>query len=42
MSVLGLIALISGVLGVWLTIHQSVWCWPMALLSVVCSGIDFY
>ena len=42
MSVLGLIALISGVLGVWLTIYQSVWCWPMALLSVVCSGIDFY
>jgi len=42
MSLPGLIALISGVLGVWLTIRQSIWCWPMALLSVVCSGIDFY
>ena len=42
MSAPGLIALFSGVLGVWLTIRQSVWCWPIALVSVVCSGIDFY
>jgi len=42
MSVLGLIALISGVLGVWLTIRQSIWCWPLAILSTVCSGLDFY
>ncbi len=42
MSIIGLIALVSGVLGVWLTIRQNIWCWPMALVSVVCSGIDFY
>lgn len=42
MSVLGLIAFISGTLGVWLTIKQSIWCWPMAILSTVCSGLDFY
>ena len=42
MSALGFIALFSGVLGVWLTIRQNIWCWPMALVSVVASGIDFY
>ncbi len=42
MSVLGIIALISGVAGVLLTIKQNIWCWPMALISVVTSGIEFY
>ncbi|MDI1354083.1 MAG: nicotinamide riboside transporter PnuC [bacterium] len=42
MSVLGIIAFISGTLGVWLTIKQSIFCWPMALISVVAGGIDFY
>ncbi len=36
------IALITGVLGVWLTIKQIIWCWPMALISVVVSLIEFY
>lgn len=42
MTVLGIIALFSGVAGVLLTIKQSIWCWPMALISVVTSGIEFY
>jgi nicotinamide mononucleotide transporter len=42
MTVLGIIALISGVAGVLLTIRQNIWCWPMALLSVVTSGVEFY
>lgn len=42
MSLISLIALFSGILGVWLTIRQNIWCWPMALISVVTSGIDFY
>ncbi|MEI6019982.1 MAG: nicotinamide riboside transporter PnuC [Bacteroidota bacterium] len=42
MSLLELIALISGVLGVWLTIQQSIWCWPIALISVVLSFLAFY
>jgi nicotinamide mononucleotide transporter len=42
MSVLGLIALISGTLGVWLTIKQSIWCWPFALISVIASIFEFY
>lgn len=42
MTILGIIALISGVAGVILTIKQSIWCWPMALISVISSGIEFY
>lgn len=42
MSALGIIALITGALGVWLTIKQSIWCWPFALMSVVTSIIEFY
>lgn len=37
-----IVALISGVLGVWLTIKQNIWCWPMALLSVLISLVIFY
>ena len=36
------IALITGVLGVILTVFESIWCWPMALISVVISTITFY
>jgi nicotinamide mononucleotide transporter len=42
MSVLAIIALISGILGVLFTIMQRIWCWPMALISVVTSSIEFY
>lgn len=42
MSLIGVIALVTGSLGVWLTIRQNSWCWPMALISVVTSAIDFY
>ena len=36
------IALFTGVLGVILTIFQTIWCWPVALISVVISSIEFY
>lgn len=42
MSFLGIIALVFGVAGVLLTIKQSIWCWPAALISVVTSGYEFY
>jgi nicotinamide mononucleotide transporter len=42
MSLLGVIALIFGVLGVLLTILQKIWCWPAALISVIASSIEFY
>ena len=42
MSVLGIIALITGTLGVWLTIKQNIWCWLFALIAVVTSIVEFY
>ena len=42
MSVLGIISLVFGIAGVLLTIKQSIWCWPAALISVVTSGYEFY
>ena len=36
------IVLITGILGVILTILESIWCWPMALISVVIQGTTFY
>lgn len=42
MSGRDLIALLTGVLGVYLTIKQNIWCWPMALISVVLSFISFF
>lgn len=42
MSVLGVIALITGVLGVWLTIKENIWCWPVSILAVCASIIEFY
>jgi nicotinamide mononucleotide transporter len=34
-SPLEIIGVLSGVLGVWLTTRQNVWCWPVGLVSVV-------
>lgn len=42
MTVWDWIALITGIAGVLLTIFESIWCWPMALVSVVISGVTFY
>lgn len=42
MTILGIISLVFGVAGVLLTIKQSIWCWPAALLSVVTSGFEFF
>jgi len=42
MAFLDWIALLTGIAGVLLTIFQSIWCWPMALISVVISGTAFY
>lgn len=42
MSLLSLIALISGIAGVWLTIKENVFCWPAAILSIITSSYEFY
>ena len=42
MSLLSIIALIFGTLGVWFTIKQNIWCWFFSLVSVIASIIEFY
>ena len=42
MAIWDWIALITGILGVLLTIRQNIWCWPMALIAVVISIVAFY
>lgn len=41
-NLLSTIALLFGVAGVWLTIAESIWCWPSALVSVLASLLEFY
>lgn len=42
MEPLSIIAFVTGVAGVWLTIKKSIWCWPVALISVGTSAIEFF
>jgi len=42
MSIWDWIALLTGIAGVLLTIFESIWCWPLALMSVIISGTAFY
>ncbi|MBL6962340.1 MAG: nicotinamide mononucleotide transporter [Bacteroidetes bacterium] len=36
------IAVIAGIIGVWLTAKQIIWCWPVAIVNVVLSAYIFY
>ncbi len=42
MSELSILAFVFGVAGVWLTIKKNIWCWPLALVSVLASLLEFY
>ena len=42
MNIWDFIALLTGISGVVLTIRESIWCWPIALISVIISGITFF
>lgn len=42
MTLLSLIAFIFGILGVWLTIKQSIMCWPVSMIAVLASIVEFY
>ncbi|MDI9339403.1 MAG: nicotinamide riboside transporter PnuC [Sediminibacterium sp.] len=42
MTTLSIISLVTGSAGVILTIRQSIWCWPMALIATLTSAADFY
>lgn len=37
-----LIGVISGILGVWLTARQNIWCWPIGLINVALYIYIFY
>lgn len=38
----GIVVFIISALGVWLTIKQTVWCWPVSLVAVVVSIVILY
>jgi len=42
MTLLSLIAFVFGVLGVWLTIKQNILCWPVSMVAVLASIVEFY
>ncbi len=42
MTIWDIIALITGIVGVYLTIKQNSWCWPIATISVIISGVTFF
>lgn len=42
MSLLEILGFITGVVGVWLTAKQSIWCWSIAILNVSLYTFIFY
>ena len=42
MSILEIIGFITGVLGVWLTTKENIWCWPVAIVNVALYTFIFY
>jgi nicotinamide mononucleotide transporter len=36
------VGVITGVLGVWLTTRQKIWCWPVGIVSVACFVVVFF
>jgi nicotinamide mononucleotide transporter len=41
-NLLEIIGVVTGILGVWLTTRQKIWCWPVGLVSVVAFIGVFY
>ena len=37
-----IVGVITGVLGVWLTTRQNIWCWPVGIVSVACFVAVFF
>jgi nicotinamide mononucleotide transporter len=37
-----IVGVITGVLGVWLTTRQKIWCWPVGIVSVACFVAVFF
>ena len=42
MSPFEIVGVVTGILGVWLTTRQKIWCWPVGLVSVVAFIIVFF
>ena len=42
MSVIELIGFVFGIAGIWLTIKESAWCFPVGLINVIVSLILFF
>ena len=42
MSPLEIVGVVFGILGVWLTTRQKVWCWPTGMVSVIAFVAVFY
>ncbi len=38
----GLLVFIIAALGVWLTIRETIWCWPVSLVAVIISILVFF
>lgn len=41
-SVFEIVGVASGILGVWLTTRQRIWCWPVGLVSVAAFVVVFF
>ena len=37
-----IVGVVTGILGVWLTTRQKIWCWPVGLVSVVAFIVVFF
>jgi len=42
MSPFEVVGVVSGILGVWLTTRQKIWCWPIGILSVLAFIVVFF
>lgn len=42
MSPFEVVGVVSGILGVWLTTRQKIWCWPIGIVSVLCFVVVFF
>jgi nicotinamide mononucleotide transporter len=42
MELIEALAVLTGIAGVWLTVRQRVWCWPVGLVSVTLFAVVFF
>jgi nicotinamide mononucleotide transporter len=42
LQALELVASILGLLNLWLTVRQNLWCWPVGIACVLCFAVVFY